>query len=246
MMEEQKQPLSDEETGAEEQSEAAVLQAQEPADSQAVERNDQLEEKEDEDAGEQQSNEPALEKEFTLNYRISPDDLYEFHLEMGRDQVVKNGKRTKIMGWIEVAFGGAYLISLLISGAAMPVQYLLSLLLMGMGVYGITFYKTRFYKNLRKATDRQHNKTPYFQNDIVVDFYPNKCTEHVGGDGTKGKDTFWREIDGVRETKRSYIIDLGQKRCLLLPKEGLGEQAAHVDAFFTRVCENYEKPRTSV
>ena len=179
--------------------------------------------------------------EFTLTYRISEEDLFAFHKITGAAQMEKNKKRMMIMGVIELIFGVFYLASILVSKIqSTPMQYLLGLFLAGMGLYGIFTNKNGYERQLRAAVKRQHKRTPYFQNDIQVDFYPHKCVEQLG---KAGQETYWKDVRRVMQTERSYIIWIENKRCLLLSTSTLAQDTKEtLSQYLREVCERYEKP----
>lgn len=203
---------------------------------------DELEKQEEIVNGEQEKEQP---KEFTLVYRISEEELYRFHTWISRDQLEKGRKRGKIMALIELVFGAAYLVSILVTGQSSTlINFLLAALLMGMGVFGLMFQKYGFEKQLHKAVSREHQKNPYFQNDIVVDFYPDKCVERMG---EKSQNTFWKDIQAVFSGDWAQIISMEGKRCLLIPTGGLGEEKTEMlKAYFHRICQEFEKSEETI
>lgn len=210
------------------QEEALVTTAQE-----SDERDIEDTEASDDDDEDGEDDEPL---QFSMPFTIEAEELYQFQLDMGKEQIAKNQKRSKYVSIAEIALGifyfGAILAGKIANGA---MQYILAAALVGLGVYGFIYFKYRFYPSLRKSVLRQHSKTPYFQSEIVLDFYETKCVERACGKDTAN---YWRNLHGVMESAQSYYLQLDKNRCLLIPKRCA---VPELEPFLREMCERFEK-----
>lgn len=180
--------------------------------------------------------EEELPKLFTVSFNINADELYNFQLAMGGEQIEKNKKRSKVISVAEIVLGVMYFGAILLGKVpAGMFQYLLTVALVALGVYGLVYYKYFFYQSLRKSVNKQHGKVPYFNSEIQLDIYPNKCVEHFG---EKKTENFWRNIYGVMSSQDAYYIQLDTKHCLLVPKRCAGEE---LGPYLRKMCEDFEK-----
>lgn len=180
--------------------------------------------------------EEEFEKLFTVDFNISAEELYNFQLVMGGEQIEKNKKRSKIISIVEIGLGvlymGAILFGQVVNG---PFQYLLVVALLSLGVYGLVYYKYFFYSALRKNVNKQHGKVPYFNSQIQLDIYPNKCVECFQDRKTPN---YWRNIQGIIAGRDAFYIQLDNKHCLLVPKRCAGSE---LEPFLREMCDNFEK-----
>lgn len=227
----------------EQQDQQQLEQQNEDVSLQDVEKESELERTDADESGE---SEPVIEKTMTLRYNISADEFCDFQWLLGKKQFDKSIKRNTILGGIEIGLGVVYLISLVISsmtgnaiGGMTP--YVMSLLIIGLGVYSLVYYRGMFNKRFYKMLKAQYEKTPYLKNEIVVDFYPNHVTEYFD---EAPSDSYFYKMAGVRENERFFIVFLEERRCLLVPKAAITpEQVEALSAFLDEVCQNFEKPR---
>ncbi|MGI5965928.1 MAG: YcxB family protein [Anaerotruncus rubiinfantis] len=189
-----------------------------------------------------QDEQEQLKKLFTLKYKIPLEEYHEFHVIMSADHVRKNSGRNNKIGIVEVVVGLGLLTAMLAMGKEIGAfYYVLVVGMILMGLYSVSYYRFFYPRILRRVVEKQHAGTPYLQSEITVDFYPNKCTEYIQD---KQADTFWHSILEVRENRNLYLIMLGEKRCLLIPKSQLSEkEIAKLDKLLGQVCANYEKKR---
>lgn len=189
-----------------------------------------------EESGGDGDEEEEFEKLFSVEFNISPEELYNFQLVMGGEQIEKNKKRSKIVSIVEIVLGvlylGAIIIGQVVNG---PFQYLLTAALIALGVYGLLYYKYFFYSSLRKNVNKQHGKVPYFNSQVRLDIYPNKCVECFQERETPN---FWRNIQGVINGQDAFYIQLDNKHCLLIPKRCAGTE---LEPFLRGICESFEK-----
>lgn len=210
----------------------------------ALENTEQLEQPDDEEQEETENGTDEKNRLFTMRFRIPLEDYYQFHLIMGRDTLSKGKRKTQLLGLVEFVFGVIFLISLFTTDTqASGFYYFIIAVLIIMGAYGMLYHKYFYEKSLRRAVVRQYEKVPYLQNEIVIDFYPNKLVEHVQDQHVE---TFWHTIQEIRISEGLYMIMLAERRCLLVPKSSAGEQKEQFEALLAQVCENYEKPRCEV
>lgn len=216
-MEEEKKPL-----------EEAVEEIKETEETESIESQEEQEDQEDQ--------EDSYEKLFTVNFNINAEELYQFQIRMAGDQIEKNKKRSKLVSVIEIGLGLVYLIAMLMGkGPRSFIQIALIVAIIGMGVYGLVYYKYFFYQSLRKGVEKQHSKTAYFQNEIALDVYPNRCVERFG---EKETPNYWHNMLGVINSPDAYYIRLDTKHCLLIPKRCAGEE---LEPFLRKICEDFEK-----
>lgn len=182
---------------------------------------------------------------FSLRYRIPVEEYYQFHLMMGAESANKNRKRTSLLGWVEVGVGVMLIGAMAFNKTDAGVFYfVLAAIMILMGLYGAFYYKLIYPRSLHKAVTKQYKNTPYLLSEIQVDFYPNRCVEHVG---EKAADNFWHTIKDLRETPALFLIMLAERRCLLIPKTQLSDDdKQRMDDLFTLIHENYEKRRVRV
>lgn len=190
--------------------------------------------------------EAALPKLMELRYRITFEQYFGFQWLLGEKQFKKSIKRNSIMGIVEIGLGAVYLISLIVTGLMGTglggvTPYIMSLLIIGLGVYSLVYYRVMFEKRFRKMLLNQYNRMPYLQNEIVVDLYANHVTEYFED---QAQDSYFYKMKGVRENEKFFIIFLEERRCLLIPKESITpEQTQTITGFLDEVCQNFEKPR---
>ncbi len=212
-MEEEKMPLEESRNGAEEAKETEALEKQE-----------------------EETQEDSYEKLFTVNFNINAEELYQFQIRMAGDQIEKNKKRSKLVSVIEIGLGLVYLVAMLMGkGPRSFIQIALIVAIIGMGVYGLIYYKYFFYQSLRKSVEKQHARASYFKSDIALDVYPNRCVERFGEQETPN---YWHNMLGVINSPDAYYIRLDSKHCLLIPKRCAGEE---LEPFLRKICEDFEK-----
>lgn len=188
---------------------------------------------------EEQEEEADLKCQIKLNYRITVDQFFNFQMNTSRTQVEKNKKRSVIISLVEIGFGLLYLAMLLLQYTDGSIwMYLVCLALIGVGSYSFFFYRYSYEKQLYKSVEKQHAGLEYFQNEIRLELFPNKCVERSG---KMVKKTYWRNMWGVMHPGDAFYIMLDEKSCLLVPKEPLGEKAAEVEKFLRDICERFEK-----
>lgn len=230
----QEKPEEASEEPALEETAIEAVEADEPDKADETEPATETATEEDgEEDGEEDDN---FEKLFSVPFNINVDELYHFQLSMARAQIEKNKKRSKIISIVEIALGVIYLGSIM-AGMVMngPLQYALTLALIALGVYGLLYYKYFFEKSLRRNVEKQHGKIPYFNSEIVMDIYPNKCVECFQDRETPN---YWHKIQGVISSSDAYYIQLDAKRCLLIPKRCAGSQ---LEPFLRKMCDDFEK-----
>lgn len=186
----------------------------------------------------------TYEKLFTLRFHLPLDDYIEFYRVMTADSIVKNKKRMTIMGAI-VLIIGVFLLGTTIAGInpMTPISMILLLMVFFLGFRSLFYYKLFYEKALIRAVTKEYNKLNYLHAEMVVDFYPNKCVEHVN---EQRVETYWHTIYSIRVSAGLYMIMLAERRCLLVPKSQVGEHREEMEALFTSICENFEKKRYDV
>lgn len=225
-MEEEKIPLEGAGDGTEEAKGTEALEGQE--------KENQEEQQEEEEP--QESQDDSYEKLFTVNFNINAEELYQFQIRMAGDQIEKNKKRSKLVSVIEIGLGLVYLIAMLMGkGPKSMIQVALIVAIIGMGIYGLVYYKYFFYQSLRKSVEKQHDRASYFKSDIALDIYPNRCVERFGEQETPN---YWHNMLGVINTPDAYYIRLDDKHCLLVPKRCAGEE---LEPFLRKICGDFEK-----
>ncbi|MEY8439333.1 hypothetical protein [Anaerotruncus colihominis] len=184
------------------------------------------------------------EKLFTLKFHLPLDDYIEFYRVMTADSIVKNKKRMTIMGAIVVLIG-LFLLGTTIAGInpMTPVSMILLLMVFFLGFRSLFYYKLFYDKALIRAVTKEYKKLNYLHAEMVVDFYPNKCVEHVN---EQRVETYWHTIHSIRVSAGLYMIMLAERRCLLIPKSQAGEHRDDMEALINSICENFEKTRYDV
>ncbi|MEM1486072.1 YcxB family protein [Oscillospiraceae bacterium PP1C4] len=184
------------------------------------------------------------EKLFTLRFLIPLADYIQFHMLMGAQAIEKSRRKATIIGWAEFGLGIIFLLALFVTGRQVTMYYYVMIaILIFIGLYGIVFYRFFYEKMINKTITKQYKKTTYLQNELVVDFYPNKYVEHTGG---KEFETYWHSIKEVRVSDALYMIMEEERRCLLIPKASIPEHQEALDALLHQVCANFEKKRYDV
>ena len=187
---------------------------------------------------------PEVKKLFTLNFFLPLEDYLDFYRIMNAANVQKSKKKMTIMGAVEI--GGGLL--LVLSGAlgyssATPLSWALLAVIFLLGFRSLFYYKFFYERALSKAVGREYQKNACLQEKMLIDFYPNKCVEHIQD---KEVETYWHTIDSVKESEGLFLIMLEPRRCLLVPKSQIEPQIDAVEKFLAEMCENYEKPRYQV
>lgn len=180
--------------------------------------------------------EEDVEKLFEVDFDISSDELYNFQLNMGAQQIEKNKRNSRIVSIIEIVLGFIYMGAIFAGKVpAAMFQVVLTVILLGMGAYGLVYYKYFFYSSLRKSVEKQHKKVPYFNGKICLEIYPNKCVE-VFQD--KRNPNYWRKIIGVTSAADALYIRLDKQHCMLIPKRCAGTE---LEPFLRKMCADFEK-----
>lgn len=182
---------------------------------------------------------------FSLKFRIPLEDYIQFHLVVGAASVKKGRKKTILLGWVEFLFGIAFLVAVLSKKTEGGLFfYVMIAIMIFMGLYSITYYRFFYQRSLRRVLGKQHAETPYLQNDILLDFYEDKLTEHVGD---QQGDTQWDSIKEIKTTDTLLMIMLDAKRCLLIPKSQISPQELEqLEQLLEDVSKKYGKPRYAV
>lgn len=189
-----------------------------------------------EEEDEASEEEDDTEKLFDVNFDIRPEELYHFQLNMGAQQIEKNRRNSRIVSIVEIVLGIVYLGAIIMGKVPAGIfQLILTVILLGMGVYGLVYYKYFFYSSLRKSVEKQHKKVPYFNAGICLEIYPNKCVEVFEDKRTPN---YWRNILGVMAAEDALYIRLDKQHCLLIPKRCAG---AELEPFLRKMCGDFEK-----
>ena len=186
----------------------------------------------------------TYEKLFTLKFHLPLDDYIEFYRVMTADSIDKNKKRMTIMGAIVLVIG-LFLLGTTVAGInpMTPVSMILLLMVFFLGFRSLFYYKLFYDKALIRAVTKEYNKLNYLHAEMVVDFYPNKCVEHVN---EQRVETYWHTIHSIRVSSGLYMIMLAERRCLLIPKSQAGEHREEMEALLSDICVNFEKKRYDV
>lgn len=183
-------------------------------------------------------------KVMTLKYRISLDDYVQFYKIMGASAVKQKLSSTFWMGWVELAFGLAFLIALLTSDIEGGFShYLIVAVLIGMGIYSITYRWLVYPRSLQRTVAAQYQQLSYLNGEITVDLYENLCIEYPEGQTVR---TPWKDMSEVRVGGGLYMVMFGEGRCLLIPASQLAEQKETFEALLDKLCAQYGRPRVSV
>ena len=238
----QEDGAGDETVQAEEQ-ESQAGQTGEQADSEAQEEADS-ESEEEEDDEENDSLPEDLKKYLKLVYRVPLDVYVDFNRIFMVQNVKKAKKRTIILGVIEVIMGVAFLIAMLMGKVHSGlIYYVITFLLIAMGLYGMLYYKLLFEKSLRKTVKKHYEQNDYFQHDVIVKLYPNRFIEQSG---EYKNVVYWYNIHEIREAENMFMIVFGDHRCLLIPKSEIPGQLQELNQRLEKVCTDFEKPRIKI
>lgn len=181
---------------------------------------------------------------FTLRFKIPLEDYLTFYRMMTSGDEKKNKKKMTIVGAVEIVVGIIYLIMALTGVTESSIfTYVVCLMLLLMGVYGMTYYKYFYQGSLTRSVTKQYDKTPYFHSTMTIDFYPNRSVEHIGDQLVEN---LWSRIDSIKVSESAYMIMVDPKRCMLIPKGQIVGQTERMDALVELICENYEKKRYEV
>lgn len=181
---------------------------------------------------------------FTLRFKIPLEDYLTFYRLMTAGDEQKNKKKMTIVGGVEIVIGIIYLIMALTGVTQSSVfTYIVCLMLLLMGFYGLTYYKYFYQGSLTRSVTKQYDKTPYFHSTMTIDFYPNRSVEHIGDQLVEN---LWSRIDSIKVSESAYMIMVDAKRCMLIPKGQIFGQTGKMDSLIELICENYEKKRYDV
>ena len=187
---------------------------------------------------------PKVKKLFTLNFALPLEDYLDFYRIMNAANVKKSKKKMTIMGAVEIVVGLLLVLSVVLGySKATPLSWVLLAIIFLLGFRSLFYYRFFYERALFKAVNREYQKNAYLREKMLIDFYPNKCVEHIQN---KTVETYWHTIDSVKESEGLFLIMLEPRRCLLVPKSQIEPQIDAVEKFLAEMCENYEKPRYQV
>lgn len=181
---------------------------------------------------------------FQLRYRIPQDDYYNFQWIMTEKSIVKTSRLTKGMGITVLLIAVVYFF-LMITGKVIggSLGYIILALIILLGGYLFAYHRTFYQKSLRKSIRRQYAHTPYLQNDIIIDFYEDRCEEYFGDTLIRN---YWKDMTEFKISDELVIIMLNKNRCILIPKAQIPEQLAQLESLIDQVSTGYEKPKVKV
>lgn len=191
-----------------------------------------------------QSEDPKHKKLFTLSFCLPLEDYIDFYRLMSAENVQKGRKKMTIVGIVGIGVGLILVLSAVLGYThATPVSWFLLAIIFLFGFRCLFYYKFFYEKALVKAVTREYNKYSHLRERMQIDFYPNKCVEHIQNQEVE---TYWHTIHSVKESVGLFMIMLEPRRCLLIPKSQIKPQLDALEKFIGEICENYEKPRYQV
>lgn len=182
------------------------------------------------------NNEPVL----NIEYKISLADYIYYNELYAKEAFKDKKKKSTLVGFAELITGIAIILYVFFkkfSDAQFVV--LLSSILIGLGIYSLSFYRLIFPKSLKKAATEQYEKNNYFKNNINMIFYNNRLEEKAGEFQNVYK---WNNIESFAKSPKLYFITIKDKRSILIPTENLGENKDFLDQLFENLSKKYNKP----
>lgn len=163
---------------------------------------------------------------YKIEHEISLDDFKEFNQKIAIKYLDKSKKKSKIIGFIEIFSGLLYLIMSFIKYQTIKIDiyFFLSISIIIMGLFSITYYSLIFEKQLNKNIEKIYNQNEYFFSKIILLFFDDHCIEKVFlkekiVENTKYYDTF---ID-VQQTENIVSILFTQTSGFIIPKRYIDE-----------------------
>ena len=178
---------------------------------------------------------------LTLEYTIQPEEYLHFNQYFAKENFQAKKNKTTLVGAIETVVA----LILLHATATGEGQYrlmliLLSAALVACGLYSMLFYTVIFPWSLKNAARKNYEKSDYLKNPIRQDFYPDSLVETSQGVENR---FYWNEVSEIRETPILFMLILEEKRTILIPKSGLGDQIYELDECLKLIEQKYGKQR---
>lgn len=182
------------------------------------------------------NNQPVLD----LNYKISEEEYVYYNELYAKDTFKKKKTKTTFVGILELLTGIGIILYVILSNIAnKEFVVILCSVLIGLGIYSISFYNFIFPNSLKKAAKEQYYKNKYLQSEINMQFYNNRLEEHIGEMENVYK---WNSIESFAKSEKLYFITIQNKRSILIPISGIGEDKYMLDEFFQTLSKKYDKP----
>lgn len=178
---------------------------------------------------------------MTLRYTI-PLPLYQAYSQIvAGEKFKKNRKKNAVTSMVELLV--AVLVSLWVftSKEKNQLAIILCVVLLGLAIYSFLFYRYIFPRTIGKNAAENYRKSQYLQNEVALAFYPDRLLEESLG---QEKEYRWKDLTRLVETPGLYVLELGESRTLLLPKESLGEDKYLAEEFFATLCQKYHIKQT--
>lgn len=183
----------------------------------------------------------AKQPVFSLEYTIRPEEYLHFNEHFAQVNYRQKKNKTTLVGAIETVVA----LILLYASVTGESQYrlmlvLLSAALVAFGVYSLLFYTVIFPWSLKKAAQKNYEKSEYLKNPIRQDFYADCLVETSQGVENR---FYWNEISEIQETPILFMLILEERRTILIPKKGIGDQVYELDEFLKLIEQKFDKKR---
>lgn len=180
---------------------------------------------------------------MTLRYTI-PLPLYQAYSQIvAEEKFAKNKKKNSVTSMVELLVAAIVSLWVFTSEEKNQIAIILCVALLGLAIYSFVFYRYLFPRTIGKNAAENYRKSQYLQNEVALAIYPNRLLEESLG---VEKEYHWKELTRLAETSGLYVLELGETRTILLPKEGLGEDKYLAEEFFTALCEKYHIKRAKL
>lgn len=207
--------------------------------------NDEIFDLEESDAViEKPQDDPISDKIFKYDFSVSQQDFFDFNITTIGSATKKSDRKNFIMGIVELIIGVLLIVMFCVTERLhTPIYLVLGILLVLFSSVSLIFYPIFYPKSLKKAINKAYDKSGYKDVQISLEIDSIKITETTT-DGTS--EFFWAKSNGILETDNHYLLQLTDKRGMLLPKAVTGAETSELDAFFSEVCTHFDLTRNKV
>lgn len=150
-------------------------------------------------------------------------------------------KRMKLLGIIELIVTLIFIVVVIIKKLYLNITTdVFILILLGFGIYCITFYSTSFKRMITKTVDKKFESFHYKTKKTVLNIYDETIDADTPEGVVKGS---WSDIVEVCQFEDFILIRDGLVDFITVPKKELSEDVyASLCDKLLEICKNYEKP----
>lgn len=159
---------------------------------------------------------------LAISFKITPE-IYEACLNMiGQRLKQKNMPRMVVLGGLISAFALGFLGYLFFYLRIFDLpMVLLSILLLLIGIYNISYYSRYFRRLLHWRARYLYKRSPYLQNTVTLRFYDEFFDEQTGKRKNRVQ---WSSVKAVHKEEEYYLLRLTQNSGIIIPLAGLREE----------------------